>query len=185
MKENAARSQLHHSPSNLFKMKKLILFFALTCTFSSIFAQTQFFSPLSADPVGPNGPASNKVKVTTYCCPSTAVEVSTNVPVGENDFQWINIPLDGLDAGPIGKLVVCYQIQGTGGSYISQTRLTEMMAPNAAAVKVDDPTDLNSTVPTCFSTRAGYVVGGTTTLSLKVVLRPGDKIIIGGITIVR
>jgi hypothetical protein len=60
-----------------------------------------------------------------------------------------------------------------------------MMAPNAAAVKVDDGTDLNSTVPTCFSTKAGYVVNGTTTLAIKVVMRPGDKIIIGGITVAR
>ena len=166
-------------------MKKLFILLVLAISASFVTAQTQFFSPLSAVPVGPNGPASNKVKVSAYCCPSTALEISTNVPVGENDFQWINIPLDGLNAGMIGKLVVCYQIQGAGGSYISQIRLTEMMAPNAAAVKVEDSTDLNSTVPTCFSTKAGYAVNGTTTLALKVVMRPGDKIIIGGITIAR
>ncbi|HOY16101.1 MAG TPA: hypothetical protein PLC89_02365 [Haliscomenobacter sp.] len=166
-------------------MKKLILLVVLAVATQFLMAQTQFFSPLGAVPVGPNGPASNKVKVSAYCCPSTALEITTNVPVGENDFQWINIPLDGLNAGLIGKLVVCYQIQGGGGSYISQLRLTEMMAPNAAAVKVDDPTDLNSAAPTCFSTKAAYVVNGTTTLAIKVVMRPGDKIIIGGITVAR
>lgn len=166
-------------------MKKLFLLFVLAISASFTFAQTQFFSPLSAVPVGPNGPAGNKVKVSAYCCPSTALEISTNQPVAENDFQWINIPLDGLNAGVIARLTVCYQVQGNGGSYISQVRLTEMMAPNAAAVKVDDGTDLKSTVPTCYTTKAAYAVNGTTTLALKVVMRPGDKIIIGGITVVR
>lgn len=166
-------------------MKKLFFLLILALSAGFVTAQTQFFSPLSAVPVGPNGPASNKVKVSAFCCPSTALEISTNVPVGENDFQWINIPLDGLNAGMIARLMVCYQVQGAGGSYISQVRLTEMMAPNSASVKVDDGTDLNSTVPTCYATKAAYNVGGTTTLALKVVMRPGDKIIIGGISIVR
>jgi hypothetical protein len=105
--------------------------------------------------------------------------------VGENDFQWINIPLNGIAAGQISRLVVCYQVVGAGGSYISQVRLAEMSAPNSAVVKVDDPTDLNSNAATCYATKAGYVVGGTTTLSLKVVLKPGDKIIVGGISVIR
>jgi hypothetical protein len=166
-------------------MKKFFFALALTLTFGSLMAQNQFFSPLNAVPVGPNGPASNKARVMAYCCPSDAIEITAGVPIGESDFQWINIPLNGINAGIINRLVVCYQVLGAGGSYISQTRLAEMSAPNSAVVKVDDATDLNSTSATCYATKAGYVVGGTTTLSLKVVLKPGDKIIIGGISVIR
>jgi len=166
-------------------MKQLFFALALTLSFGSLMAQNQFFSPLNANPVGPNGPATNKARVVPYCCPSDAIEISSTVAVGENDFQWVNIPLNGIEAGMISRLVVCYQIVGAGGSYISQVRLAEMSAPNSAVVKVDDPTDLNSTAATCYATKAGYVVGGTTTLSLKVVLKPGDKIIVGGISVIR
>jgi hypothetical protein len=103
-------------------------------------------------------------------------------------LQWILIPLNGISAGNISGVTVCYQVMGKSGgalSYISQVRLTEMSLPNNAMVKLDDPTDLKSTTPTCYTAKANYPVQGTTTLALRIALAAGDKIIIGGITINR
>jgi hypothetical protein len=151
------------------------------------FAQTaQFFSPLNAIPVGPNGIATNKASVKPYCCPSTAIEITGFSAISDNDLQWINIPLNGISEGPISGVTVCYQVVGKStASFISQVRLTEMAAPNSAMVKVDDPTDLGSNTPTCYTAKANYTVKGTTTLALRIALAAGDKIIVGGITVYR
>jgi hypothetical protein len=168
-------------------MKAILIVFSFCLSIVSVTAQNiQFFSPLNAVPVGPNGVATNKAKVQPYCCPSTAIEISSTVYIADNDLQWIDIPLNGIEAGRISGVTVCYQIVGKSkGSFISQIRLTEMSLPNSAAVKVDDGTDLYSNVPTCQTVKASYVVSGTTNLSLRIALAAGDKILIGGITIHR
>jgi hypothetical protein len=172
-------------------MKSISIFVLMVCLqTASVFAQsTQFFSPINALAVGPNGLATNKATVTPYCCPSTAIEISSGGnTIADNDLQWILIPLNGINAGNISGVTVCYQVMGKSGgalSYISQVRLTEMSLPNNAAVKLDDPTDLKATTPTCYTAKTNYSVQGTTTLALRIALAAGDKIIVGGITIHR
>ena len=170
-------------------MKTAVFFFlvfVLQAT-STIAQSAQYFSPLNAIPVGPNGVATNKASVRPYCCPSTAIEITSNIPISNNDLQWILIPLNGILEGRISAVTVCYQILGkTTASFISQVRLTEMSVPNSATVRLDDPSHLSSHAPTCYTSKTNnYTVTGTTTLELRIALAPGEKILIGGITILR
>jgi len=146
------------------------------------------YSPLPAVGVGPSGPATAKIKVEPYCCPSTAIVVTASSKVGEGDFQWVNLGL----ATPIGPAIesveVCYSVKSAerGATYISQTRLTDMTTPDAAHVRMDDPTDRRDPGPTCYKTKAGFSPKGTITLALKVVIaQPGDEIRIGMVRINR
>lgn len=132
------------------------------------------YSPLTGNGVGPNGPAGAKIKTEPYCCPSTALLVKANQPVGENDFQWVDLGLSvpGSAAGRrIAGVQVCYEIHAPlpDTTYISQTRLTDMTTPNAATVTLDDPTKRLAPGPTCYTVRSAFRAKGTVTLSLKVV----------------
>lgn len=82
-------------------------------------------------------------------------------------------------------VVVCYQVVGAGSTYISQVRLTEMTTPDVALVKHDDPTNLTSTLPVCYTSKArAFIANGTITLALKIVIgNKADKILIGGIAL--
>lgn len=140
------------------------------------------YSPLTAVGVGPSGPESAKISVEPYCCPSTALLVEASAPVAEGDFQWVNLGLT-VPSGPeITSVEVCYSLKSAqeGGTYISQTRLTDMTTPDAAHVKMDDGTDRKDPGPTCYVSKAGFKSEGTVTLALKVVFAdPADEIRIG------
>ncbi len=71
---------------------------------------------------------------------------------------------------------VCYSLKVAkpGSTYISQTRLTDMTTPDAAHVKLDDPTDRKDAGPTCYRVKAGFMPKGTVTLALKVVFGSTD-----------
>jgi hypothetical protein len=107
--------------------------------------------------------------------------------VGESDFQWVLLGLTVPGGLKIKAVVVCYQIIGSRkGTYISQTRLTEMTTPNTALVVHDDPTNLLSPSPVCYNSvvKGSITVKGTITLELKVVIaRKSDKILVGGISL--
>jgi hypothetical protein len=49
----------------------------------------------------------------------------------------------------------------------------------------DDPTNLTSVVPVCYTSKVGgFVVNGTITLELKIVIgRKTDKILVGGLAL--
>jgi hypothetical protein len=145
-----------------------------------------FFSPLTAVAVGPAGPPS-KLTVTPYSSPSTAIVVTANGPVVETDFQWVQLGLTVPAGLVIRAMVVCYQIVGSPkGTYISQTRLTEMTTPNSALVVHDDPTNLLSPTPVCYTsvTKGPLTLNGTITLALKMVIAmKSDKILVGGISL--
>jgi hypothetical protein len=149
-----------------------LLVFAATGT-----AQAQAwitYSPLTGIGVGPNGPAGAKIETEPFCCPSTALLVTAREPVGEDDFQWVNLGLTvpwTKELQQIRAVEVCYEIKTVkrGSTYISQTRLTEMNTPDSAVVKMDDPTDRALPGPTCYSSEAGFTPAGTVTLALKVV----------------
>ena len=147
---------------------------------------TIHFSPLTAVAVGPAGPPS-KLTVKPYSSPSTAIVVTAGSAVGETDFQWVLLGLTVQGGLKIKAVVVCYQIIGPPkGTYISQTRLTEMTTPNAALVVHDDPTNLLSPSPVCYKSvvKGSITVKGTITLELKMVIaRKTDKILVGGISL--
>jgi hypothetical protein len=113
--------------------------------------------------------------------------VTAHGVVKETDFQWVEIGLVVPDEAKVMGVVVCYQILTAKprSTYISQTRLTSMTTPNVANVVHDDPTNLTSTTPVCYTSKAsGFVVKGTITLELKMVFgSAADKILIGGITL--
>jgi hypothetical protein len=144
------------------------------------------YSPLTATAVGPAGPPS-KLSVIAYSDPSTALQVTAGSVVSESDFQWIQLGLSVPDEITIREVVVCYQVitAQPNSTYISQTRLTEMTTPNVATVRHDDPTNLTSTAPLCYTSKASpFTVHGTITLELKMVFgSTSDKILIGGLTL--
>src|SRR6202040_4023969 len=129
---------------------------------------TMTYSPLTGSP----GAAGTKIKTEPHCCPSTALLVKASQPVGENDFQWVNLGLTVPGGRRINGVEVCYEINAPrpDTAYISQTRLTDMTTPNAANVQLDDPTNRMPAGPTCYRVKAGFTPKGTVTLSLKVVL---------------
>ena len=136
------------------------------------------FSPLTAVAVGPAGPPST-LSVGPHSGPSTAVVVSSSGVVTETDFQWVMVGLTVATGTTVKGVVVCYQVIGGDATYISQVRLSQMTTPNSAIVVHDDPTNLTSTVPVCYTSKAsGFTVKGTITLELKIVIgRRGDKIL--------
>jgi hypothetical protein len=144
------------------------------------------FSPLTAVAVGPAGPPS-KLAVSPHSGPSTAIAVTASSVVGESDFQWVQLGLTVPGGLKIKGVVVCYQIIGSReGTYISQTRLTEMTTPNVAVVRHDDPTNLTSPAPVCYQSKVSpvFAVNGTITLELKMVIaKATDKILVGGISL--
>jgi hypothetical protein len=142
------------------------------------------FSPLTAVAVGPAGPPST-LSVKPHSSPSTAVVVTASVVVKETDFQWVLLGLTVPSGTKVKGVVVCYQVIGGRSTYISQVRLTQMTTPDMALVQHDDPTNLTSTTPVCYKSKAnGFTVKGTITLELKMVIgQQGDKILIGGIAL--
>jgi hypothetical protein len=60
-----------------------------------------------------------------------------------------------------------------------------MTTPDVALVVHDDPTNLTSTLPVCYKSKAsGFTVSATITLELKIVIgRKSDKILVGGIAL--
>jgi hypothetical protein len=142
------------------------------------------FSPLTAQAVGPAGPPS-LLTVGPHAGPSTAVVIKSGGVVKETDLQWIQLGLTVPGGIKVKAVVVCFQVVGRGSTYISQTRLTQMTTPDVALVVHDDPTNLTSTLPVCYKSKAsGFTVSATITLELKIVIgRKSDKILVGGIAL--
>jgi len=168
--------------------KRLLLVFALLFLIagSAHAAADYWFSPLTAVAVGPAGPPSVLSVSPLVPGPSTAIMVTSDQIVEENDFQWVLLGLT-LPSGASGKIKyvkICYQVEtSSSGTYISQVRLTKMTTPDVAIVIHDDPTDLTETVPTCYeSSVKKKKVSGTITLALKMVFASTDDVIrIGGV----
>ena len=144
-------------------------------------------SPLGGIAVGAAGPRDAMIYVEPYCCPSTALEVRAKEVVSENQTQWVNLGFSVAREGSnksVTGVEVCYEIKSEtpGQTYISQTRLTDMTIPNAAFVKLDDPTDRTDTAPQCYTVQAGYVPEGAVTLGLRVVFGDVDDSIVIGST---
>jgi hypothetical protein len=83
------------------------------------------------------------------------------------DLKWISMGLPLPPNGKIEEIIICYEVSNPQ-SFISQVRLVEMTTPNQALVRHDDPTDLKSTTPTCYSSKvAGWAPTKAVTLELR------------------
>lgn len=169
------------------KIKVSILFFALFFIAGYAQAENIWFSPLTAVPEDATGARSLVLGVAPY---GDAIEVTATEPVAEGDNKWVVLGLT-TQANKVMKGVqVCYQVitNSPGSTYISQVRLTTMTTPDFSTVIHDEPTNLTSTTATCYTTNTAKhkpKVGGTTTLSLKMVFgSAGDKITIGGVKLI-
>jgi hypothetical protein len=112
-----------------------------------------------------------------------AVVLAPQREVSEDDFQFVSFGLPWDHAG-ISAVRVCYKVNaaGTGGTYISQTRMTEMTVPPTGTVRLDNGTDRTSTKGECYTVRGSFTPKGTVTLSLKVVFgNTNDSILIGAL----
>jgi hypothetical protein len=83
------------------------------------------------------------------------------------DFKWVSMGLPLPSDVKVDEVIICYELSNPQ-SFISQVRLVEMTAPNQATVRHDDPTDLKSTSPTCYSSK---VAEFTSTAALTLELR--------------
>jgi hypothetical protein len=157
---------------------------AVSWSASAATTVTARYSPLGATANGPSGPATAKFTATPYCCPSTAVVLTPQSAIGENDFQWMVLGLP-WDHASVTAVRVCYAISSaSGGSYISQTRISNMIMPNSATVLVDNPTNRTSTAPACYTVKTGFTPTGALTLELKVVFASSsDRITIGMVSL--
>ena len=168
--------------STVFYIAIAFLLLNAGCSFPAVvISKTIYFSPIPSIGVGPNGLPTKKINVTPYCCPSDAIEITTQGVVTEDDLQWVNIPLSLTAADTITAVMVCYN--SINNAYISQTRLSVMTTPDHATVMLDDATDRKSTAATCYSVNTNTKVDGTITLSLKVVVPAGGAVRIGSIAI--
>jgi hypothetical protein len=106
-----------------------------------------------------------------------AVEITTTVL---GDLKWVFLGLRLSVDSLIRAVRVCYQLSSSN-SFISQVRLTEMQTPDSALVRHDDPTDLLSTIATCYVSQVGaYHANGAVTLALRLKFaNAGDKITLG------
>ncbi len=157
---------------------------AVSWSASAATTVTARYSPLGATANGPSGPATAKFTAAPYCCPSTAVVLTPQSVIGELDFQWMNLGLP-WDNASVTAVRVCYAVtSATGGSYISQTRLTTMTTPNSALVVLDNATNRTSTAPTCYTVKTSITPTGALTLELKVVFAStNDRITIGMVSL--
>lgn len=169
------------------KIKVSILFFALFFIAGYAQAENIWFSPLTAIPEDPTGARSLVLGVAPY---GDAIEVTATEPVAEGDNKWVVLGLTTQANKAIKGVQVCYQVitNSPGSTYIAQVRLTTMTTPDFSSVIHDDPTNLTSTTATCYTGNIAKhkpKVGGTTTLSLKMVFgSAGDKITIGGVKLI-
>ena len=169
------------------KIKALILVFMLFFITGYAQAESIWFSPLTAIPEDPTGARSLVLGVAPY---GDAVEVTASEPVAEGDNKWVVLGLTTQANKAIKGVEVCYEVitDSPGSTYISQVRLSTMTTPDFSTVIHDDATNLTSTTATCYTSNTAKrkpKVGGTTTLSLKMVFgSAGDKITIGGVKLI-
>jgi hypothetical protein len=166
------------------KIRILILVFALFFITGYAQAENIWFSPLTAVPEDIAGTRSAVLGVTTY---GDALAVTATEPITELDSKWVVLGLTTQDKKTIKGVQICYEVAtgSPGSTYIAHVRLTTMTTPDFSTVIYDDSTNLTSTSATCYTTKIKKQkpkIGGTTTLSLKMVFgSASDSIVIGGV----
>lgn len=115
--------------------------------------------------------------------PSTVITCTS-----AGDLKWVSMGLHLPPNVSVEEVTICYQISNLNSkippkSFISQVRLVEMSTPNQAIVHHDDPTDLKSTSPTCYSSKVGgYTPTAAVTLELRLNFQnTTDQILLGAV----
>jgi hypothetical protein len=95
---------------------------------------------------------------------SQGIRITTSAT---GDLQWVLLGLTLPSNVTVNSVRVCYSLTDAS-SYISQVRISEMTTPTAGIALMDDPTDLTSTVPTCYTTPSTTLMpAGVQTLELR------------------
>lgn len=112
--------------------------------------------------------------------PSTIVTCPGCTTPGDLKWIWISLRLPANVS--IEEVIICYQLSNQN-SFISQVRLVEMRTPDQALVQHDDPTDLRSTSPKCYSSKvSGFVPTAAVTLALRLNFQDTqDRIMLGAV----
>jgi len=158
--------------------KHTAILFSLSLAACSTSSKNLYYSPLSAIPVSPSGAASF-LTVTPMSSPNTAVKISTNKQVTDEENQWITLGLPAPDL-KIKGVRVCYKVEAAspGTTYISQIRLSTMTTPDASLVVHDDPTNLTAVTSTCYTSMTPTIqVNGAISLEMKFVFENRSDVI--------
>ena len=135
----------------------------------------------------PNHSITNKVK---YYVKDGKFYIRALKPINENSFIWAQFPFrPGYPTGKITGMKVAYKVIPRANNskrtcYISQERIVQGPQPFQGVVRLDDPTNLYgsgvhaSTPFGPFACKNDYK-----TVSLKLVMQPGDLICIEGIRV--
>lgn len=100
--------------------------------------------------------------------------------------RWVQLPLTVPSTVTVTGVRLCYKVSNSA-SPLSQIRINEMTTPDAATVRMDDPTDRTSTTSECVVASAPFpfAAGGTLTLLLRIdVTNIAHTVKIGGVGIV-
>jgi hypothetical protein len=138
------------------------------------------YGPLGAVAQGPSGAAAADF---TAVASGPSVTLTPQRVITETGFQWVSLALP-WDHGDITSVRVCYKViaASAGGTYLSQTRLSDMTIPPTSTVRLDDGTNRTSTAGACYTVTTGFAPAGAVTLELKVVFgSTNDRIQIGAI----
>jgi hypothetical protein len=170
------------------KIKVLILVLSLFFITGYAQAESIWFSPLTAIPEDATGTRSLVLGVTPF---GDALAVTATAPITELDSKGVVLGLTTQANKTIKGVQICYEVAtgSPGSTYIAHVRLTTMTTPEFPATVIhDDSTDLTSTSATCYTSKIAKhkpKVGGTTTLSLKMVFgSASDSIVIGGVQLI-
>jgi hypothetical protein len=132
-----------------------------------------------------SGDSSLEISYPFVSHPNTMVTSKT-----PGDLKWVSMGLRLPPNVSIEEISVCYQITSKSPneqpqSFISQVRLVEMDTPDQALVIHDDPTDLKSPSPVCYTSKVGGKVptpGHAVTLALRLNFQQTtDQILLGAV----
>ena len=125
------------------------------------------------------GPISSGIEV-AHGNPSTSSDISFT----STGSKWIQMSLTLPSTVTVKGVELCYQVSDAA-TPLSQIRITEMTTPDAASVRMDDPTDRTSTTPECVVSSATINFDGTLTLVLLIDVANTDHTVeIGGVGII-
>jgi len=112
-------------------------------------------------------------------------------PIREQDYQWAQFPFSpGFPSGKITSVKISYSVQPSPNNskrtaYISQTRMVQGPSVGKGTVRIDDGSNLfGSSSHVASASGAGFSCGNDIkTVSLKLVMQPGDVIRIDRIVV--
>jgi hypothetical protein len=111
--------------------------------------------------------------------PDAAVRIHATQP----GTYFVNLGLNVPSGAIVHSVTICYELTRSS-TFITQTRVTRMNAPDAAFVLLDDATDRNSATPECYTVPAFIDPTGVLTLALRMTfLNTSDQIRISAVNL--